>query len=378
MKIGIITFHWGTNYGGVLQAYALQNYLEKNGHEVFIINYKPKRYNNLLIGYFAPKRFIWLLALLKNNFKGRGSVASSFKHIFIEYLDNIIKEKKIKVFRKNYLKETILYESIIELQKNPPKFDVYICGSDQIWNSFFTTKGEGGPTSAYFLDFGDFGIKKIAYAVSFGCEQYPLEAGIIAKEHMKNFSAISVRENSGISIVKDLGFMDPIILPDPTLLLSSSDYFPIYNGVDNASIAGVFSYFLRGENKEIFALESFIKKTYEIYAPDGILKPYSIEEWISGVKNASLVLTNSFHGAVFSIIFHKPFIVLLSSEDTSNMNDRFYTLLRKLNLNDRIITSFDEDITTKLLNTSINWTFVDAEISKLRKLSQSFFNEHLC
>lgn len=376
-SIGILTFHWGTNYGGVLQSYALQTYLEKAGYETYIINYKPRRYNKSIFGLIAPVRFIYFLALLKNVFRGKIRILSSFKVVFMEYLSDYIKEAKIERFRSNYLNETQHYNSIDDLKKNPPEFDVYICGSDQIWNPFFTTKGEGKPTATYFLGFGNASVKKIAYAASFGCEEYPEDAKNIAKDYVKKFTAVSVREKSGLSIVKDFGFENPVILPDPTLLLSASDYLHIFNGLDKTNMTGAFSYFLRGVNNDILSLEKFIKKTHKMYSSDGIFKPYSIEEWLSAIYNAALVLTNSFHGVVFSIIFHKPFIVLLSSEDSSKMNDRFYTLLSKLNLHDRIITSFDEEIASRLINSSIDWTLIDNDISSLRMQSQSFFNEHL-
>ena len=102
-----------------------------------------------------------------------------------------------------------------------------------------------------------------------------------------------------------------------------------------------------------------------------------MEEWISGIKNASLVLTNSFHGVVFSIIFHRPFIVVLSNEDSSNMNDRFYTLLTNLKLKDRIINSFNQKSIDNLLEETIDWSFVDIEIKKMREQSDLFFNQHI-
>ena len=377
MKIGIITFHWGTNYGGILQAYALQTFLSKKGYDVFIIDYKPNRYNKSFIGYFNPMRAIWFAALLKNVFKGKGTIASSFKHVFVDYLNDLIKENKLQLFREKNLNTTVHYESLNELKKNPPEFDFYVTGSDQVWNTFFTTQGEGQPTSTYFLDFGKARVKRIAYAVSFGCEEYPDEAKNIANVYMKNFSAISVRENSGASIVKDMGFENPIILPDPTLLLSASDYSNLIEGVSIRKENEAFSYFLRDNNKDIISLENYLKTKYNILNPANNLKPYSMEEWISGIKNASLVLTNSFHGVVFSIIFHRPFIVVLSNEDSSNMNDRFYTLLTNLKLKDRIINSFNQKSIDNLLEETIDWSFVDIEIKKMREQSDLFFNQHI-
>ena len=151
----------------------------------------------------------------------------------------------------------------------------------------------------------------------------------------------------------------------------------LIEGVSVRKENGAFSYFLREQNKDIISLENYLKTKYNILNPANNLKPYSMEEWISGVKNSSLVLTNSFHGVVFSVIFHRPFIVVLSNEDSSNMNDRFYTLLTNLKLKNRIINSFNQKSIDKLLEETIDWSFVDIEIKKMREQSDLFFNQHI-
>lgn len=356
MKIGILTFHWATNYGAILQAFALQNYLKNLGHDVYIINYRPKhkQYKRTFLSCFYTKRF-WL------------------------YLFNIkehIKEKKLDNFRKTYLHETLLYESLDELKKKSPKFEVYICGSDQIWNSYFTTKGEGKPTSVYFLDFGDKNVKRIAYAVSFGCENYPEEALNIAKKYIHNFKAISVRENSAISIVTKIGFMNPIKLPDPTLLLLRDEY--CFTNTDQESAQKkAFVYILREEYQDVKDIKLYLKRNYIINTTNKFFNPYSVEEWVSGIKNASIVLTNSFHGMVFSLIFHVPFIVVPAKGTTSGMNDRFNTLLSYLNLEHRIMNIYDIDKLKMLVDEKINWQIVDSQLTELRNESYKFFNQVL-
>jgi hypothetical protein len=354
MKIGILTFHWATNYGAALQAYALQTYLRNLGHDVYIINYRPKQYKKTIFKCFFRKRFWLCLAEVK------------------EY----IKEKKVEEFRKKYLNETSLYGSLDELRKNPPEFEVYICGSDQIWNPSFTAKGEGKPTSAYFLDFGDTNITRIAYAVSFGCEEYPEAAAIIAKKYMRNFKAISVREDSGISIVTRMGFKNPVKMPDPTLLLSRDDY--LFNDKENILIKqNAFVYILRNEYSEVKGIISNLQSRYEILLSSHLLNSDSIQEWVNKIRNASIVLTNSFHGMVFSLIFHIPFIVVPAKGSEAGMNDRFYSLLSDLNLQHRIMADYDIEKLNVILEERISWDRIDIHLANLKSSTSNFFLEYL-
>jgi exopolysaccharide biosynthesis predicted pyruvyltransferase EpsI len=353
MKIGIITFHWATNYGAILQAYALQTYLKKSGHDVFIINYRPKQHKKTLIKCFLTPHL----------------------YLYFPRLKEFIKEQKLEKFRKKYLRETILYESLDELKTNSPELDIYICGSDQIWNPYFTTMGEGNSTSTYFLDFGSNEVIRIAYAVSFGCEDYPEKAETIAKKYIHNFNAISVRENSGIQIVTKLGFTNAIKLPDPTLLLSCDDYnFEIQNLLPNEKRAVV--YILRKETENIKSVVSHLQNDFRIDTIDESLNPDSVESWINKIRNSSLVITNSFHGMVFSLIFHVPFIIILSNGVSSGMNDRFYSLLSILNLEHRISITYDIERLNVLLNEEIDWQEIDLKIKEQRSEATIFFEKY--
>lgn len=354
-KIGILTFHWGTNYGAILQAYALQVYLTQIGHDVYIINYRPQEYKKTLFRCFFKKRF-WL---------------------FLLNLKEYIKEMKLDTFRKKYLNETILYKSLDELKRNPPQLDMYICGSDQIWNSYFTTKGEGNkPTSTYFLNFGGTSVKRIAYAVSFGCEVYPDEASDVAQKYISKFLAISVREESGLSIVKQLGYENPIKLPDPTLLLSREDY-SFANTNKKIFQKKAFIYILRDEYKEVDKIVSFLKRDHIIDTSNNFFNPKSIEDWLKSIEEASIIITNSFHGAVFSIIFHVPFIVLHASGREAGMNDRFNTLLQALGLENRVLDKYDLNKVSELLIEKINWDDVDNKLIALQENVYNFFQKNI-
>jgi hypothetical protein len=354
MKIGILTFHWATNYGAILQAFALQTYLKNLGYEVSIINYRPKQYKKTLFKSFFIRRF-WL---------------------FISKLKEYSKEQKLEKFRVKFLNETLIYDSLNELKSNPPNFDVYICGSDQIWNPSFTTMGEGKPTPAYFLDFGNDQVKRIAYAVSFGCEVYPEKATNIARKYVPKFDAVSVREDSGIEIASKLGFNNPTKLPDPTLLLVPDNYsFTSSDKTPNQKKA--FVYILRNKYKENKDILSDLKRSFNIITVDKVFNPISVEEWVSGIKNASIVLTNSFHGMVFSLIFHVPFVVIPAKDKGAGMNDRFITLLSTLDLEHRIINNYDCDKLRILMEEKINWQKVDNQLKELQNETDNFFQQVL-
>lgn len=354
MRIGILTFHWATNYGAILQAFALQTYLQNLDHDVFIINYRPKRFRKTIWKCFFTFRFWRYYLNLKEYFK----------------------EKKLEQFRQKYFNETVLYESSYELKSNPPMMDVYICGSDQIWNPYFTTMGEGTATSAYFLDFGGDTVKKIAYAVSFGCLRYPDAASKIAKKYIHKFDSISVRENSGIDITRNLGFPNPVKMPDPTLLLVRDKY--MFSKAGKPGIKKkVFVYILRDENKEIKPILSHLKKSLQVENVNRFMNPHSVEAWVTGIEDASIVITDSFHGMVFSLMFHVPFIVIPAKDKGAGMNDRLMTLLSTLDLEHRIMNNYACDKLRMLMEEEINWQKVDNQIKALQHETDIFFHQVL-
>lgn len=358
MKIGILTFHWGTNYGAVLQAYALQQYLIKIGHDVQIINYRPERFSIEFSSIFKTVN----LNQLKNNIK------------------TYRKEKKIKKFRAKYLNETKKYKSEKELQQNPPDLDVYIAGSDQIWNSYFTLKGENKPTFAYYLNFGKKDVIRVGYAVSFGSNEYPQETIDLVKNYIAKFNAIGVRERSGIEILKRIGYqgVNTIVL-DPTLLLNANEYqFDINNENTSSKCNKAFFYILRDEKKNVDRLINYMKShDYKISYCNSNNDLY-VEEWINNFKNSDFIVTNSFHGVAFSLIYHKPFISIESEGKGAGMNDRFYTLLSLLNLDYRIIKLKSSSVEIdNIRDKVIDWREIDRKLKLLRAHSLDYINSIL-
>lgn len=288
MKIGILTFHWATNYGAVLQAFALQSFLKKNGHDVYIINFAPYTFRDSFFKCFISKN----------------------PQTIIDNLKNYWKEINIAKFRKKHLTLTKRYYTPEQLIKNPPQMDAYIAGSDQIWNQYVSKTLK----NIYFLPFGNEKTLKISYAASFGLENFPDSLSAEITPLLKKFSSISVREKSGLEILKKTETNNGILLPDPTLLLSQHDYLNILDGINNNPKADYFFYVLQKKQNTIDKIYSYLKnsKQHEIvHSQDFKQSVVGVECWFKFIINSNFVITNSFHGVVFSIIFNKPFIAVL-------------------------------------------------------------------
>lgn len=350
MKIGIMTFHWATNFGAILQAYALQSYLTDLGHQADIINYKP----------FTFRQSLFKLLCSKN---------------CVSNLKSWIKERNLQKFRNDHFtyssEEYYLSE---QLKQNPPEYDIYITGSDQVWNPYFLKGGEKKQTFSYFLDFGK-NVIKCAYAVSFGTESYDNEAKSATTPIINTFKCIGVRENSGLSILDSINFKnDKCLVPDPTLLFTKDKYLPLINNNATETKAFVYIYILRNR---------ITKKLYKMTAETGFKAisasetDGSVSNWLFHIKNAKLVITNSYHGMLFCLQFHTPFIILTESGKLNGMNDRFSTVLSKFNLKDRMFNSIDKININSELEKEFNWDEIDAKINDFRQIGQNFIKKQI-
>lgn len=342
MKIGILTFHWGTNYGGVLQAYALQCFLVSLGYNVEIINYAPKTFRDSFLLCFKNKS----LKTIKEN-------------IF-----NYFKEKKFKRFRNaNLILSDERYYNKSSYKDFENKYDFIIVGSDQVWNPYIAL-GYGAP---YWLPMKS-STYKIAYAVSLGCDDYPKEILKKLIGFINDFNAISVREKSAVDIIQSVykkGMVE--LMPDPTLIVDSGIFkkFIHVNPCDHSC----FFYVLQQKQKLITDLERKLQNSFIINKPSDKKYGYSIEEWISAIYNNKYIVTNSFHGVMFSLIFHKDFFVIPVEGKLAGMNDRIYTILGYLNLEDRIIKDVPSFYDK---NKEIDWLDVDNKINKLKEAGKTF------
>jgi len=358
MKIGILTFHWATNYGAVLQAYALQTYLVMYGHDCKIIDYVP----------YGCKKNLFRCFLTRFPLR--------IPHNILDYQ----KENRMIRFRQRHLRLTRNYGSWAELQKDPPDCDVYVCGSDQIWNPSFTRKGEGKATLSYFLDFGGEQKKRLAYAASFGCTSYPADLINIIKAPLQRFKALSVRENTGLAILDKMGIPGASLVPDPTMLLRLVDYKGLLPHSEKTAVDSVFVYALHSGQKTIQEIRCHLEERskqaiqYTGFHSHSLL---SIEEWLAAIARSKAVVTNSFHGVIFSILFEKPFVAVAVEGHGSGMNDRINTLLENLGLEGRIVTTCENERLVDLLYKPIDWRTVGIRLTSIRDAGTRFFERHL-
>lgn len=371
MKIGIITFHYSVNYGAVLQAYALSCYLTSMGHKPSFINYVPKE-----VGEGEGKSMHRSL---------KASLMDVYITVMARYSDHKLKGKFDSFLREYLSVGDWEYHSIDELKKSPPEFDVYVCGSDQIWNPHEKTFDP-----ASFLMFGDKNIRRISYAASFGT---PVIAEHLQSELRVNLSGldhISVRESSGVEIVKKASQRDSVRVLDPTLLL---DKYPCSALPKYAKGKYVFVYRLQQNHSLTKSLTSVIKQVsthlgervinasphrYRFFLETGRSVYPAPSEWVGLMEHALFVVTNSFHGTVFAIVNQKPFISFPRVNE-AGQNGRMQELLSELGLEDRFITpdNAGESTLDSLVDQKIDWESVQLKLGLLRKESHSFLAEAL-
>ncbi|MBQ4037603.1 MAG: polysaccharide pyruvyl transferase family protein [Clostridia bacterium] len=342
MNIGLITFHWATNHGAILQTWATVRYLESLGHKVSVIDYYPPALKTSLKSALRPSRH-WL---------------SQWK--------TWRKEKKLAVFRDR-LPLTEHFSSLNELGHASLSFDAVLCGSDQIWNYHFLTRGEGRPTPAYFLPFVPDETKKIALAVSFGCESYPENAAALAAPLIDRFFRVSVREKSGLSILRSMG-QSGVLVADPVSLIPAGDLKQFCCCEAPSSFTATC--ILRSQPKAVKRrIRALLRREGH---PVRDLSLLSMEDWISGICHAETVVTNSFHCTLMCLKLHTPFYVLTEEGALSGMNDRLVSLLSRFGLTDRIVSS--DSMPTP---SPIFWEAVDEAMEQYSATLKNFIHEAL-
>lgn len=365
MKIGIVTFHNALNAGAVLQAYALQTLLTQSGHQVEFINYAPVR---------------------KYHF--RDYIAKSPVVMFNKWRDIYNGKKYIKNgdFNKVLTLSLHTYRSYDDLKDCPPDYDVYIAGSDQIWN-FYTLL-----SPIYMMDFVPSGKKKVAYAASMG--QCRMDKSLYGdfKNRLMSFDAISLREKNGVDFVNSILEGEKYVYQtlDPTLLIDAKYYDKILDQENVIAKHYICTYILAELDMENSEIINAVKRLLRLdiinlrnpdtciqlsHAKNLIVTPY---QWLSYVKDSSFVICSSFHAVVFSLIFHKPFIALVPPRDKNKGgNMRINTLLENMGLLNRIVEHFDLKRIQDILGEFINWGDVDSRIQKLRETSIRFLTNNL-
>lgn len=374
MKIGILTF-WQSqdNYGQILQCWALQKYLRERGHDAFLIQYTHETPKPLLRE--RVKKVVKIYPILIK----LGKILTKSN---IHKVKSPAQNRHFDDFKRKYIiRSPFIYRNIIDLQRNPPQAGCYIVGSDQVWAHLLKNKNN----EVYYLNFGDDKIRRISYAASFSMEQYPPKLYKKLRKNLLRLEAVSVREQSGVSICAKVGIKAKLVL-DPTLLLTSKEYMPFVNQ-DKTASKYVFLYLINLKTPEEFKweelkplLQTKFQKTLCTTAKgyndvtfhlDGCEYIYpSIEKWLSLIFHSSFVITSSFHGVAFSILFNKPFIFIPLSGEYAKSNNRVVDLLNQIQLSQRI--SYDKTKWTELLSENIDWETVNTRLQRLRTESQAF------
>jgi hypothetical protein len=357
-----MTFHDALNSGAVLQAYALQSTLEKMGHNVEFIDFRPVE-KRTIKSFFA-------FGLIKTLYKWE-SIFNAYKYSYQRKY-----WKVLKVANKRYY-------NISEIKSFPPDYDVYIAGSDQIWN--VGTKND--IDEQFYLNFGSEKTRRIAYAASFGQCDIPEYLNDKIKTAILKFDAVSVRESNGVEYLKRLVGNEKEIfhLCDPTLLLSYTDYkkiFELYSKTNSKPY--IASYILSELSAEKLKLINSIKiltrkKLINLRNPDTcirlknanntIVNPY---QWLSYIYNSDLVICCSFHAVVFSLLFHKQFIVL-----TPFNNERIESILNTVGLSGQIYRQLDNYKLENIIYSNIDWDIVDEKINIEKQKSMKFLKNNL-
>jgi hypothetical protein len=320
MKIGILTLPFNNNYGGLLQSYALQSFLKKQGHEVWLIKRVPEL--SAITTKVKIKKLI--KALL---WREREEIAHN-----------------MRAFEDQYMQKTDVIDDHGKFHLlNKYEFDAYVVGSDQVWRFDYTQ----ARSKNYFLDFvTSDAVKRLAFSASFGIDEWQPNEEETAEltKLIHKFDAVSVREKAGVSLCLKYLNCDATLLLDPTFLLKQDEYRCLYTGDEPENKDKILLYLLdhhEAANKIITSVSEYLsKRTFSVGGKTSMRFPKKtihyppVSHWIKGFDDASFVITDSFHGCVFSIIFKKPFIVL---DNQKRGMSRFTSLLSTFNLSEQLI-----------------------------------------
>ncbi len=343
-KIGLITLNGYVNYGNRLQNYALQEVLKSYNYEVDTIWVIIKK-NNPSDFTFKDKVYTTLNRSPKENYE---KIIDKIKGKLIKNKLAKQREEIFREFSEQYIHETPYKVSEESIPKDmADEYNYFVTGSDQVWNPFFR-KGD----STYFLTFAP-KEKRIAYAPSFGTDKVPNDLIENYKSWISDMGSLSVREEAGAKIIKELTGRDAPVLVDPTLLLTKEQWLSIAKQPSNKPKEQfLLTYFLgdtfndsKNRVKEI-AKQNNLKIVNLAQPKDKVPYLSGPSEFIDYINSAELFLTDSFHGAVFATLLETPFIVFNRSGKFPSMNSRIDTLLNTFKLKDRHIDKIDsnEDI----------------------------------
>lgn len=357
MQIRTITCHEVYNHGASLQEYALLNFLNSHGFEAKAIHYKPP--------YLSGQFSFWSVSNPKFD-------KPFFKQLYLlaklpRRIISLKRKREFDEFHQKYIPtDSKLYTNNQELKDNLPEGDVFICGSDQIWNSFF----QNGKDPAFYLNFVPDHKKKVAYAASFAIEKLSENIKPLVKENVSRMNSVSVRETSGLQILNELGIANAVQVLDPVFLLDKEhwmqfvkpideDFIFVYDFDSNPQIRETALKLRKENNLKIFTVNRNIDYSDRNFWLEGP------ENFLSLISQSRINLTNSFHSVAFSMIFEKDVRIFNRFE---KINTRMRDLLSLFGLGDYLVTTSHEATALE----AVAFEHVRIEKEKKIEFSKSF------
>lgn len=365
MKVIVATLHREINFGSVLQAVALCRAIANLGHTAEVLDYS------------RSNRTGWsMLAHRYRTFRG-SSLRRGFTAVEATVELSRAWEKRFEPFLRNFVALSPRYIGLADLQRKPPFADVLVTGSDQVWNTFYN----GGVDSAFLLDFGSMHTRRVAYAASFGIEELPGKHEAVFRELLGRYARIGVREQEGVDLVQRLGLPAELVV-DPTLLLDRPEWESIAGQPpDLVPDPYILVYCVEDERRALVAemASGLARRTGwriihvapggrqdRIRGLSGNLRARP-SDFLRLVADSSYVITSSFHGTAFSLIFGKQF----ASVTPPRFSNRAAGLLKALGIEDRLV---DSTSTFESLG-PVDLDQISARLGHLRSSSLKFLRE---
>jgi hypothetical protein len=369
MKIAVLTYNFNNNYGGMLQAYAMLETLKRLNHEPEILLVKTIDLSKKAAAkYFLKKYFFSYLSNKWDHVRYVDIIEKNTNYFIEEY----ITPKTVPIYKK---------EHFAKIPEN--NYEAYLVGSDQVWRA-----------KVYrYIDYAFFGFVKsdkpifLSYAASFGVDtwDYTEEQTSRFKRQIQRFNGVAVREDSGVELCKQYFEKEAIHVLDPTMLLDADDYRKIIKQENEPNHPGKLLTYILDVNEDKQSIidlaskelgfESFkvnLKPTEQMNSLEDKIYP-TVTAWLKGFDNAEYVITDSFHGCVFAILFNKPFIAY---GNKARGMARFNSLLKMFGLEDRLVVTKEEANIAKIKQ-KIDWESVNSKLTEYRNISNNYLLETL-
>lgn len=357
MKIAVITRHSIANYGSLLQAFATQQAIENLGHTCQVIDYIRHDECGIKLE----------LTLVNGKKEWSSNPLKKLAYLAARLPESLYVQNKFEKERKKFLHLTKRYSSLKELTKDKPEADVYVTGSDQVWGPVAGNVHD----DAYCLSFASKDAKRISYAASFGRSEMTNEVLAHYKAMLSTYAHVSVREESAVKLLSDLDISSKQVL-DPTLLFDSSfwdnylapikqkKYVLVYQLHNNKKLSDYAEKAAKEKGLPLIRISPYLHQCTRsgkfVWCP-------SVGRFLSYIKNAELVITDSFHGTAFSINFNTPFIEILPNNNTETRN---ISVLNLFNLSNRLLKD-ENDLS--LVNAPIDFSFANEKLMATREES---------